>query len=139
MTEILDYEGPIPMICRWAQELLGYNFTVVHRPNRMMVDVDALSRRYGSLITTHCVVSSILHQRDISHRPAAYDKAAFISSNSSKLPPPETPVAVTPILSSIFFTSSYILYKDDSSTKQKRHHTISTSPILFLSAPTDVI
>ena len=46
MTEILYYEGPIPMIGRWAQELLGYHFTVVHRSNRMMVDVDALSRRY---------------------------------------------------------------------------------------------
>ena len=55
MTEILDYEGPIPMIGYWAQELLGYHFTVVHRSSRMMVDVDALSRRYGPLIATRCV------------------------------------------------------------------------------------
>ena len=50
------------MIGRWAQELLGYHFTVVHRSNRMMVDVDALSRRVGPLIATHCIVGNILHK-----------------------------------------------------------------------------
>ena len=42
MMEILEYEGPISMICRWAQGLLGYRFTVVHHSNRMMVDVESL-------------------------------------------------------------------------------------------------
>ena len=43
IQEILDYSGTIHMICRWAQELLGYNFTILHRPAKMMMDVDALS------------------------------------------------------------------------------------------------
>ena len=138
MTEILEYDGPIAMICRWAQELLGYNFTVVHRPSRMMIDVDALSRRYGTLITTHCIVSSILHGQDVSHRPAAYDRSTFLSSLSSKLPPPEISTTATPILSSSFFTSSYTLSQRNTSTKEEGSPTISTSPMLFLSGPTDM-
>ena len=34
------------MVSRWAQELLGYHFSVIHRPARMMVDVDA----YGDMV-----------------------------------------------------------------------------------------
>jgi len=30
--EILEYDGPIHQVRRWAQELLGYFFHVVHRP-----------------------------------------------------------------------------------------------------------
>ena len=44
IKEIIDYTGSIPVICRWAQELLGYEFTVIHRPHKMMMDVDALLR-----------------------------------------------------------------------------------------------
>ena len=65
VKEVLEYSGSIPMVCRWAQELLGYQFTVVHRPNRMMVDVDSLTRRYGPLIAMHCMLSNILHRRDV--------------------------------------------------------------------------
>ena len=53
VKEIIDYSGPIDMILRWSQELLGYNFTIVHRPSQMMVDVDALTRRYDSAIAQH--------------------------------------------------------------------------------------
>ena len=53
------------MVSKWAQELLGYNFSVIHRPVQMMVDVDTLSRRYGILPSQHMQISSIL---------ALYDK-----------------------------------------------------------------
>ena len=58
VKEILEYEGSIPMICRWAQELLGYQFSVIHRHKRMMADVDALTRRVGPLIATHCCIAA---------------------------------------------------------------------------------
>ena len=32
------------MIQRWAQELIGYRFTAIHQKERMMTDVDALTR-----------------------------------------------------------------------------------------------
>ena len=44
VKEIIKYHRCISMVQRWAQELLGYTFSIVHRPNRMMCDVDALSR-----------------------------------------------------------------------------------------------
>ena len=34
------------MVCRWAQEILGYHFTIVHLSNNIMVDVDALTWRF---------------------------------------------------------------------------------------------
>ena len=63
VKEILDYDINISMVCLWDQELLGYYFTVVHRPNIIMLDVDSLSRRYGKLIATHVGVSSVLKDR----------------------------------------------------------------------------
>ena len=55
VKEILEYDGPIHQVRRWAQELLGYSFHVVHRPARMMADVDAFTRRFGPLITSYLV------------------------------------------------------------------------------------
>ena len=57
------------MVQCWAQELLGYNFSVVHRPNRMIGDVDALSRRYGNLIVAHLYILNNLQDRDKRHQP----------------------------------------------------------------------
>jgi hypothetical protein len=50
MKEILSYDGQIHVVRRWAQELLGYHFAVIHRPAPMMQDVDALGRRYEGLV-----------------------------------------------------------------------------------------
>ena len=32
IREVLGYNGSIAMVSRWAQELLGYHFSVIHRP-----------------------------------------------------------------------------------------------------------
>ena len=64
IKEILEYDGSIPMICQWAQELLGCQFSVIHRHNQMMVDVDALTRRFGKLIATHCCIAHVLSEQD---------------------------------------------------------------------------
>jgi len=61
--EIVDYEGSISMICRWAQELLGYDFTVIHRKASMMIDVDGLSRRFGNRITRHVYSNAFIPAR----------------------------------------------------------------------------
>ena len=90
VQEILEYSGNIHVICRWAQELLGYNFTVLHRPARMMADVDALSRRFGKLIATHLSIAAIMKTRDITNRPFAYDASTFESfSRLRKKPSPQ--------------------------------------------------
>ena len=80
VKEILDYDGPITMIKRWAQELLGYHFTVVHRVQRMMKDVDSLNRFYGNPLQTYITIARIFTDDDKAKRPAAYDKSAFHSA-----------------------------------------------------------
>ena len=75
----------ISMVQRWAQELLGYTFSVVLRPNQMMCDVDSLSRWYGKLSGAHLCISNILHNRDKRHRSQVYQQDNFISSQKSKM------------------------------------------------------
>ena len=72
--EILEYERSISQICRWAQELLGYQFTILYRSYKMMMDVGALSRRFGPLIAAHCAITYILHTVDIKNKPEVYDE-----------------------------------------------------------------
>jgi len=47
LEAIADYHGDNRLLSRWAQELLGYAFTIVHRPASMMIDVNDLSRYEG--------------------------------------------------------------------------------------------
>ena len=74
IKEILDYNGPIAMMCRWAQELLGYHFSILHRSARMMIDVDGLSRRFGAIIAQHLCVAALLYKYDVMKRPDAYNQ-----------------------------------------------------------------
>ena len=60
------------MICRWYQELLGYHFSTVHQSNKMMVDVDDLTRISGKLISQYCTISYILHNTDKQRRPKVH-------------------------------------------------------------------
>ena len=92
MKEILEYDGNNPIICRWAQELLAYSFSALHLPCRMMTDVDSLTRQFGPQIATHCMIATILSQRDTVLRPLAYETITFKSSATSKLTPPKMPV-----------------------------------------------
>ena len=46
VKDILEYNGSILMIKRWAQELLGYQFLGVHQHEKFMRDVDSLNRFY---------------------------------------------------------------------------------------------
>ena len=51
----------------------------------MMMDVDALSRRFEPLIALHCAIANILHVVDIKNRPDAYDEHAFIRDGQTKV------------------------------------------------------
>ena len=93
VKEVLEYEGTISQVSRWSQELLGYQFTIVHRSYKIMMDVDALSRRFGPLIAQHCAIAYMLHSVDTRHRPEAYDDTNFtrhglmkIKSSSHRMP-----------------------------------------------------
>ena len=127
---MLEYEGSIPMICRRAQELLGYQFSVIHRHKRMMTDVDALTRRFGPLIATHCCISVILHNRDKTIRPLAYDSTTFANTSAVQLPSPSTSILDQLIFASTFISASSAANSIDPVLQSAV--TISTFPILFL-------
>lgn len=85
VKEILEYDGTISQIYHWSQELLGYQFTVVHRSYKMMMDVDTLSRRFGTLIVQHCAITYMIHSVDIQNRPDAYDDSNFTVHKQTKV------------------------------------------------------
>jgi hypothetical protein len=94
MKEILDYNGQIHVIRRWAQELLGYHFAVIHRPARMMADVDALSRRYVGLVRQYMIYAATLSTADRLRRPCAYNPSLF-PQHTTKCPSTEPDPAFT--------------------------------------------
>ena len=51
----------------------------------MMMDVDALSRRFGPLIALHCSIANILHVVDVKNIPDAYDEHTFIRDGQIKV------------------------------------------------------
>lgn len=79
LKELLDYTGDIHQICRIAQELLGYFFTFVHRPARMMRDVDGLNRFYDPLVRLYDERREAARVEDRRSRPSVYDPTAFPS------------------------------------------------------------
>ena len=87
IKEVLEYDGTISMVCRWAQELLGYHYTCLHRPARMMVDVDGLTRRFGPALTNYMCVAGLLHSVDVKKRPNAYESTLSAVSTPTKLAP----------------------------------------------------
>ena len=81
----LEYEGNISQIFRLTQELLGYQITIVHKSYKIMMNVDALSRRFGPLRALYCYITNISHEVDIKNRPDAYDEYAAIRDGQTKV------------------------------------------------------
>ena len=73
------------MVCRWEQELLGYHFTIVHISNNMMVDVDALTWRFGHLISHNIAIADLLSSRERAKRPHVYATTKFINLGNVKI------------------------------------------------------
>ena len=81
IKEVLEYDGTISIVCRWEQELLGYHYTCLHWPARMMVDVNGLTRRFGPVLTNYMCVAVLLHSVDVKKRLNAYEStlSAFLT------------------------------------------------------------
>ena len=77
MKKVLEYEGTIPIVCRLAQEPLSYNFTIVHRSNRIMVYVDAVTFNFVHTISHHIYITALLISHNRATRPRAYDATKF--------------------------------------------------------------
>ena len=85
VQEVVEYNESILVVQRWAQELLGYNFTVIHRREKMMGDVDALTRRFEENFSVYLCVAKILRDKDELKFPDSYDDAAFVTKQPTWL------------------------------------------------------
>ena len=53
----------IHQLKRWSQELLVYEIVIIHRPRKMMKDVDAVVSRYiDPLINKYLVVALLMRE-----------------------------------------------------------------------------
>ena len=86
IREVLEYDGSIVTVSKWDQKLINYHFSVIHRSARMMVDVDALSGRYGSLPTQHMQIASIISLCDKEQRPVVYTNKFSTIENTTEIP-----------------------------------------------------
>ena len=128
----MEYEGNIPRICRRAQELLGYQFSDLHRHERMTADVDALPCRFGTLIATHNFISMILHQHYITSNPSAYIKSEFLNNTISRASPTHISLSIFPNLTTSYILTSISITSDQPDSTQ--NPIISSSLILFVSS-----
>ena len=81
---VLEYNRPISVVNCWIQELLAYNYTVMHRSCKMIQDVDSLTRRFGRLVRNHLCISAIFHDLEPKRRSNVYYSHVFASHTSKK-------------------------------------------------------
>ena len=72
------------MICRWDQYILGYHSSIVNRSNKIMTDVNALTRINGKSISQYCIIASILYSTYKQRQPKVYEGSVFTKDNISK-------------------------------------------------------
>ena len=68
----LVYFGPVHQLRRWIQELMGYEYAFVHRPAKMMENIDRLSRRFGENIVAYLLQAIQIWHRYMVARPVTY-------------------------------------------------------------------
>ena len=73
------------MVQIWAQELLGYYFTVIHQSENMMGDVNALTRRFREKLSVYLCVAKILRDKDELKHPYYYDDTVFVTKGPTRL------------------------------------------------------
>ena len=129
MAEILEYSGTISTVCRWVQEFLGNQLTVIHSSSSITMDVDSLAWRFGSLIGTYCVIAWIMYKRDTENRSSTYIQSVFYDDNFTELQN-----VSTHHLGKLVLSSSLISYSTTSINNAATHQVtfiITSSQILY--------
>ena len=67
------------MMYRWVQKLLGCHVSILHLAARMMIDVDGLSRQFGSGMVQHLCIAALLHKIDVRNIPNAYNSSIGVT------------------------------------------------------------
>jgi hypothetical protein len=99
LKEILNSDGQIHGIRRWAHTFVGYQFAMIHCSAWMMQDVDMLSRCYEGLIHLYMFYVTLLSATDHARHSTAYDPSQF-PAKATKCPKSATSPATwsTPCL-----------------------------------------
>ena len=95
MKEILEYTGIIHQLRRWSQEIFAYDFSIVHRPAKMMKNVYACSRHLNTLVYSYIATAYSMCHRDVIARPYAYSYDIFHRCTN----PHRVKVSTTPFVS----------------------------------------
>ena len=93
------------MVCHWAHKLLGYHFTIIHRINKIVVDVDDLTRRFEHLVNHHISISDILISSDHANLPCVCAATKFSYLGNVNITETENP-SNNPLP----FLTSYVLH-----------------------------
>ena len=79
------------MVFGWAQELLVYQFTIIHISTNMMVYVDDITRRFGNLISHHIAIAALLRSHNQAKHPRAYAATKFSNLSNVKITETDNP------------------------------------------------
>ena len=146
MKEILEYTGSIHQLHRWSQELLGYEFAIIHRAASMMKDIDSLSH-YIDVFIHRCLTQVRgICLVDIAKRPFAYSFDSIIAcSNPRRVTTSDSTITteasstLSPLStihhSPLYFTSPSILqsYSVPKPIAHTFHHIVPPEDIIWLS------
>ena len=81
-----------------------------------MIDVDGLTRRFGSQVAQHLCIAALLHKIDVSNRPDAYDTDISISKNVAPIVASPALAVSVPVLTSTTIASTATTSITNSST-----------------------
>ena len=73
------------MVQRWAQERLIYHLTVINRSEKMMGDVNAITKRFGENVSVYLRVAKSLLKKDELKCPYSYDDTDFVRKGPTRL------------------------------------------------------
>ena len=107
MSKIFEYDDDIYMVSRWIQDIIGYHFSILHRPDRMIIDINSFALIFGNL-TTQCVqIETLLSNYDIHARSEAHTDNFKDLKHATKTPvSPDSPPVLIPILITVALSSA---------------------------------
>ena len=84
IKEIIEYNGSIHQLTRWSQELLAYEFVVIHRLAAMMQDIEGVSRYIDPIVHQYTIIASSLLAEDVTIHLFAYSFDVFHRCNNPR-------------------------------------------------------
>ena len=128
IKEIIEYSGSTHQLKRWTQELLAYEFVIIHRVAAMMKDVDSISRCVDLLVHQYNMTAVRLHSEDGNQYPFVSSFDVFTRCTNPRHVTASDTLAISITTASI--TSMSTLYH--SPIKFSPVFSISIHPSIFL-------